>query len=130
MTVDPDDIPQAASILARACMFCPAVRIDFMDDDGEVFATAVVPIVNVEPLIGQMRRRGRACDPAVGTGEAAMRILHVDEAIPGVDEVCAVCAHCLRPGMFLVCGNRESEFYGGPIVGDGYCPEFKLVAAE
>ena len=48
-------IEQAANISAGACDLCPAIHINFLDADGDCFATASVPIANAEPFIKQVR---------------------------------------------------------------------------
>ncbi len=49
------DCLEAASIRAVACDFCPAVHVDFLDRNGECFATASVPAEHFEPFIAQFR---------------------------------------------------------------------------
>jgi hypothetical protein len=44
MTWRRQDILEAARISCHACDFCNAVHVDFIDIDGDVFATASVPI--------------------------------------------------------------------------------------
>lgn len=48
-------IEQAVTINATACEFCPAVHVNLMDVAGDLFASANVPIENIEPFIKQVR---------------------------------------------------------------------------
>lgn len=48
-------ILEAASINAGACEFCGDVHVNMFDADGEIFATASVPLDCLWPLIEQMR---------------------------------------------------------------------------
>jgi hypothetical protein len=49
------EIEQAVSINAQACEFCPAVHVNLIDAEGDVFASGSVPIDTVEPFIDQIR---------------------------------------------------------------------------
>lgn len=47
------------------------------------------------------------------------------DPLPGTEESnCNNCAHAGAPLAMLLlrCGNQESEFAGGPVPADGYCP--------
>lgn len=49
-------VKEAASISCGTCDFCPAVHVNLINENGEVFATASVPIENCEPFITNFRR--------------------------------------------------------------------------
>jgi hypothetical protein len=48
----------------------------------------------------------------------------VDRAMGGGEETCFNCRFRLGPIIFM-CGCKDSEFYEGPIMADGYCPQFR-----
>lgn len=69
-TVETDDgsgILAADSITCHLCDFCPAVHINFLDPDGEVFATASVAASDGKKFISMFR----ACLRESGTRVAA-----------------------------------------------------------
>jgi hypothetical protein len=65
MTRRPDEILEAAKIDFGACDFCNAVHVNFFDVNGDVFATASLPIELEEAFIAKFKGcvreiRGRA----------------------------------------------------------------------
>lgn len=48
-------IEEAVSITIGACDFCPAVHVNLRDQDGDIFATASVPVVIGEDFIARFR---------------------------------------------------------------------------
>jgi hypothetical protein len=55
MTGVTDDFKQAENINAQACDFCPAVHINLMDGNGEVFASGSIPVQECEAFIAMIR---------------------------------------------------------------------------
>lgn len=48
-------VAESSDISCGACDFCPAVHVNLHGVDGEVFATASVPLENCEPFIAKFR---------------------------------------------------------------------------
>lgn len=46
---------EAASISCSTCDFCPAVHVNFHRQNGDIFATASVPVEVIEEFIEQIR---------------------------------------------------------------------------
>lgn len=47
--------------------------------------------------------------------------------VNAADECCEACKYCLRPGVTIcVCANPISEFFRGPVLEVGWCPDFEL----
>lgn len=44
--------------------------------------------------------------------------------IPETDEICDSCKYCHGP-IIKFCGNSNSEFFEGPVLEIGWCPEFE-----
>jgi hypothetical protein len=55
MTEHPDKILEAAKVDFGACDFCNAVHLNFIDVNGNVFATASLPIELEETFIGRFK---------------------------------------------------------------------------
>lgn len=68
-TDDGSGILGADSISCHLCDFCPGVHINFHDPEGDVFATAVVPVETGKVFMRQFR----ACMRESGTRVAAPR---------------------------------------------------------
>lgn len=49
------DIQEADTISVGSCDFCPAVHVNLRDRNGDIFATASVPIFNCEAFIANFR---------------------------------------------------------------------------
>jgi hypothetical protein len=53
MTWRRENIMEAARINCHACDFCSAVHIDLIDSDGDIFATAHVPLAIEQDFIAR-----------------------------------------------------------------------------
>lgn len=42
-----------------------------------------------------------------------------------MDETCEHCKFSFGP-LFLACGNKRSEFFEGPVLPVGWCPQFQF----
>lgn len=49
------EVEGAAKVTCGSCDFCPSVHINLIDGDGELFATAALPVASLDAFIKQLR---------------------------------------------------------------------------
>lgn len=108
------DLREASQISVGSCDFCSAVHVNFLDEDGEIFATASIPIDRVNEFCRRVRHekkmnlaRVNATEGAAMNDKTLAYLATPYTKLPSLDcaaeEAALIAARLLNAGVHVFC---------------------------